>query len=77
MITKIFGAVSRFSKEESGAAMVEYAVALLVVTAIGIGVMSAIGGNAGALTLNTCNELNAGVSAADGVVAVECQPAAN
>jgi pilus assembly protein Flp/PilA len=64
MITKIFGAVSRFSKEESGAAMVEYAVALLVVTAIGIGTMTAIGGNASALTDATCTGLNAGVVAA-------------
>lgn len=59
MITKIFGAVSRFKKEESGAAMVEYAVALLVVTAIGIGTMSILGASAGTITQDACTDLQA------------------
>lgn len=69
MITKLF---ARFAKDESGAAMVEYAVALLVVTAIGIATMTAIGGNASQLTSATCVGLNAGVTAASGVTAVAC-----
>ena len=60
MITKLF---TNFAKDESGAAMVEYAVALLVVTAIGIGTMTVIGGNAAVLTDATCDGLNAGVAA--------------
>ena len=64
MIIKLRTAVSRFSKEEAGAAMVEYAVALLVVTAIGIGTMTAIGQNASVMTDATCTGLNAGAAVA-------------
>ncbi len=35
--------VGRFRRDEDGASMVEYAVALLVVTAIGVTAMSALG----------------------------------
>ena len=37
---------SRFWKDESGASMVEYGVAVLVVAAIGVGTMTILGGTA-------------------------------
>jgi len=67
MINKFFGAVVRFSKEEDGAAMVEYAVALLVVTGIGIGAMATIGENAGGLVGTTCTGLETAASGGAGV----------
>lgn len=57
-MTKLFTSVARFSKEEAGAAMVEYAVALLVVTGIGIGAMATIGTDAGGLVNTTCTTLS-------------------
>jgi len=62
MISKLYNAVSRFSKEEAGAAMVEYAVALLVVTGIGIGAMATIGTDAGSLVGTTCTTLGDAVN---------------
>lgn len=66
MISKLYNAVSHFSKEEAGAAMVEYAVALLVVTGIGIGAMATIGENAGGLVGTTCADLELSASAGAG-----------
>lgn len=40
--------ITRFVKEDSGAAMVEYAVALIVVTTIGITAVQTLGTNSGA-----------------------------
>lgn len=57
----MFSAVSDrtlwFYSDESGAAMVEYSVALMVVLAIGITIMTAIGGNSAAVTQSTCGQL--------------------
>lgn len=47
----------RFKKDESGAAMVEYAVALLVVTGIGIGMMSTLGSRASTIVDGACSGL--------------------
>lgn len=41
---KLVKLVNRFCKEESGASMVEYGVALLVVAAIGATAMTTLGG---------------------------------
>lgn len=40
---KLLKAMKRFSKDESGAAIVEYGIALLVVGALGVGVFQTIG----------------------------------
>ena len=44
MSFKYLKTVKRFIKDECGASMVEYGVALLVVTAIGVTAMSTLGG---------------------------------
>jgi len=41
---KLLNILSRFRKDESGASMVEYGVALLVVAALGVGAMTTLGG---------------------------------
>ena len=41
---KLLNILARFRKSESGASMVEYGVALLVVTAIGVAAMATLGG---------------------------------
>lgn len=41
---KLLKILARFRKSESGASMVEYGVALLVVTAIGVTAMTVLGG---------------------------------
>lgn len=51
---KIF---KRFLKDECGASMVEYAVALLVVTAVGVGFMTTLGTETGANVTEACNVL--------------------
>jgi Flp pilus assembly pilin Flp len=47
-----------FLKEESGASMVEYAVALLVVTAIGVGTMTTLGTETGENVTSACQVLD-------------------
>ena len=54
MITKVF---KRFAKSEVGAAMVEYAIALLVAAALGTTVFSIMGGNAKANADAACDAL--------------------
>ena len=44
MITKLYSAYDRFLKDEDGASMVEYGVALLVVVAVGVTAMTLLGG---------------------------------
>jgi len=66
MTIKLFKTVKRFAKDECGAAMVEYAVALLVVTGIGIGAMATIGENAGGLVGTACTGLETAASAGAG-----------
>ncbi|MCV2882967.1 Flp family type IVb pilin [Actibacterium sp. XHP0104] len=61
-----FNKIKTFIKDESGAAMVEYAVALLVVTGIGIGAMATIGENAGGLVGTACTGLETAASAGAG-----------
>lgn len=71
-MTKLFKSIARFSKEESGAAMVEYAVALLVVTGIGIGAMATIGADAGALVGDACSTLQTSVVAQGNTAGGSC-----
>ena len=47
-----------FAFDDSGAAMVEYVIALLVVSVIGIGTMTVIGENADAIVVEACNHLD-------------------
>ena len=46
--------LNRFLKDEYGASMVEYAVALIVVTAAGAGIMGAIGTDVGESVTDAC-----------------------
>jgi pilus assembly protein Flp/PilA len=46
-MTNILKKLRLFKSDESGASMVEYGVALLVVTAIGVGAMSTLGASTG------------------------------
>jgi len=46
-----------FRKDETGAAMVEYAIALLVAAALGTGVFTIMGGNAKAVADAACGAL--------------------
>ena len=54
MGTKLFSVLARFQKDEDGASMVEYGVALLVVAAIGIGAMTILGGQVAANVTAAC-----------------------
>lgn len=49
--------LKRFLSNESGASMVEYGVALLVVTAIGISAMSILGGEVAGNVGQACDTL--------------------
>lgn len=51
--------ITRFVKEDSGAAMVEYAVALIVVTTIGIAAVGDLGTGASAKVSAACTGLDA------------------
>ncbi|MGO4914747.1 Flp family type IVb pilin [Pseudogemmobacter sp. W21_MBD1_M6] len=62
MFKTFMKAALRFKKDECGAAMVEYAVALLVVTGIGIGVMTTLGTTAGVKVQDACTGLNGGAA---------------
>jgi len=46
--------LKHFLKDECGASMVEYGVALLVVTGVGVAVMANIGTITGATVMNAC-----------------------
>ena len=58
----------KFRKSEDGASLVEYAVALIVVTLVGGAGVIAIGQNAGALAEDACGVV--ATAASDGQVAV-------
>ena len=47
----------KFAKDESGAAMVEYGVALMVVAAIGATAMSTLGGGVSANVTSACSAI--------------------
>lgn len=51
-----------FKKDESGASMVEYGVALLVVAAIGIGLMNTLGTVTSANVQAACTNVNGGTA---------------
>jgi pilus assembly protein Flp/PilA len=51
----MFLKLKNFFKDESGASMVEYGIALLVVAALGIGVMQQIGTRTGISVGNACD----------------------
>lgn len=57
----------KFRKDESGASLVEYAVALIVVTIIGGAGVIVLGQNAGALATAGCQTGEAAVNAVAGV----------
>ena len=54
---KLINMIRWFRRNESGASMVEYGVALLVVTAIGVGLMGSIGQGVGQLVTAACNTI--------------------
>ena len=54
--------LNKFRKSESGAALVEYAVALIVVTIIGGAGVIILGQNAGELAAAGCGTVEAGVN---------------
>ena len=56
---KLLKLLARFRKSESGASMVEYGVALLVVAAIGVAAMSTLGGYVDDNIETACTALNA------------------
>lgn len=59
----------KFRKSESGASLVEYAVALIVVTIIGGAGVIVLGQNAGSLAKAGCDTSNVAVKALSGKVA--------
>lgn len=59
----------KFRKDESGASLVEYAVALIVVTIIGGAGVIVLGQNAGGLAGAGCDTTNVAVAALSGNVA--------
>jgi pilus assembly protein Flp/PilA len=63
--------LKKFVGDESGASMVEYGLALLVVTGIGVGAMQAIGTNTGAIVTDACGIVSAGATAT-GATAATC-----
>lgn len=54
---KLLNILARFRKSESGASMVEYGVALLVIAAIGVGAMTTLGGAVSANVTSACTAL--------------------
>lgn len=50
--------IKGFKKDESGAAMVEYAIALLVAAGIGVATFSTMGSAAGANATKACGTIN-------------------
>ena len=57
MKMKFIETVKNFCKEESGASMVEYGVALLVVSAIGVTAMSTLGGGVATNVSTACTAI--------------------
>jgi len=57
MKIKFIETVKSFCKDESGASMVEYGVALLVVSAIGVTAMSALGDGVAANVTTACSAI--------------------
>ncbi len=55
--------MNNFKKSESGASLVEYAVALIVVTIVGGAGVIAVGQNAGSLADAGCDQTNTAVAA--------------
>ena len=55
MRNEIWTRVRTFAEDMSGASMVEYGIALLVVAGLGVGVMTGIGTETGAITTAACN----------------------
>jgi pilus assembly protein Flp/PilA len=60
-----FNFLKKFVGDESGASMVEYGLALLVVTGIGVGAMQALGTNTGTIVTGACNIIADGAGAED------------
>ena len=56
--------IKQFKKNESGAAMVEYAIALLVAAAIGVTTFSTMGTQAAVNSSNACDALMGSADAA-------------
>ena len=54
MSFRLIKTVKQFIKDECGASMVEYGVALLVVTAIGVTAMTLLGGGVAANVTDAC-----------------------
>ena len=52
--------LNQFRKDESGAAMVEYAIALLVAAGIGVATFTTMGTQAGTNATAACNALTSG-----------------
>ena len=63
--------INTFARSEAGASLVEYAVALIVVTIIGGAGVIALGQNAGTVAGTACETTKDAVAAVDGT-AVEC-----
>jgi len=63
--------LKKFVRDESGASMVEYGLALLVVTGIGVGAMQALGTNTGTIVTDACGILETGATAT-GATAATC-----
>ena len=57
-VMKLLNILRRFRKDESGASMVEYGVALLVIVAIGVGAMTILGDAVAANVTDACAALN-------------------
>ena len=55
---KLLNILARFRKDESGASMVEYGVALLVIAAIGVGAMTILGNAVSANVTAACTALS-------------------
>ena len=60
--------IKTFARSEAGASLVEYAVALIVVTIIGGAGVIALGQNAGTVAGTACDTTVAAVQAVDGEV---------
>ncbi|MDJ0859864.1 MAG: hypothetical protein QNI90_14720 [Dinoroseobacter sp.] len=63
MALKLLKRAKHFIKDDCGAAMVEYGVALLVVTAVGTALMSNLGAEVEQNVQDACNGISAGTCA--------------
>jgi Flp pilus assembly pilin Flp len=61
--TDMFKFLKNFTKDECGAAMVEYAIALLVAAGVGVATFSTMGTAAGANAEKACDALTGGAVA--------------